>query len=185
MEEHDGIVLADSLWSNNDVVRAWFWNGGPVHSRFPESVKKDAEFGLILASELESSKGHDDDGYDCMICDFRNSTSVELRENKDFMMQVVSLNAILYFAAEAKLRRDVDLAIVAFSSNQDLIGFQFDFMEEDEHYADEVDFNSDVQFLKRVREIARLRVQDQEAFSKFFFLACLQMLQTTQVSQCL
>lgn len=36
-------VLADSLWSNMAVVRAWFKNGGHVHSRFPDALKNNPE----------------------------------------------------------------------------------------------------------------------------------------------
>jgi hypothetical protein len=103
-----------------------------------------------------------------MIGQFQHNTSVELRENKEFMMQAVALNGILYFAAEAKLRRDVDLAIVAFSSDQNLIGFRFDYMEQEEHYEEEIDFNSDVKFLRRVREIARSRIQNHRGFLEGF-----------------
>lgn len=152
--ESDGTVVVDALWSNIEVVRAWFKSRGPVHSRFPVSMKNDVAFGLAVASAFaQDDDDADYEWYDMRISEFQVNTSVELRKNKEFMMEAVALYGVLLFAADDSLRRDEDLAIVAYSSKQDLIGFQF----YDGHEDDIEEHNNDVEFLKSV--CARLLVR--------------------------
>jgi hypothetical protein len=98
------------------------------------------------------------------ISQFRERTSVELRKNKEFMMKAVSLYCVLFFAADDSLRRDKDLAIVAYSSKQNLIAFQYD----NDHEGDIEEYNEGIEFLKSVRETARSKVNNHKGFMKGF-----------------
>ena len=70
-------MVAESLWTNLDVCKAWFVIGGDFHSRFPESMKDNVEFGLLVAEHCED-------------CDeFEIGTSENLRSNKAFMLKAV------------------------------------------------------------------------------------------------
>lgn len=160
--DSDGSVLADSLWANVEVAGAWFTNGGPAHSRLPDSTKNDADFGLALASAIAGDPWPD---YDYLVYrteQFRDNTSVELRKNEDFMMQAVAINGLLFFEAVGSLRRDVDLAIVAYGGNEDLLNFQFEERDYDATYNDEI------RFLKRVRKVARSKVKNHQGFVEGF-----------------
>ena len=101
-------VVAKPLWANMDVCRAWVESLGDVHSLFPESMKSNAEFGLLVARHLDVED----------IEDFEVATSVALRSDKTFMLSAVGIDAKLFKYACGGLNRDFDLTILAYGSDE-------------------------------------------------------------------
>jgi len=95
--EHDDI--ADGLWSNLDVVEAYFRKEGRYHFHFPEALKNNKDFGRLVARFWSDN--------------FEEATTVALRSDKSFMMEAVAETSYLFFDAYGPLRRDFDIAVAA------------------------------------------------------------------------
>jgi len=161
------VNVAPSLWTNMDVVAAWYEAGGLFHSRFPDSMKDNAECGLLLAKGLLDSF----DDYESDNSMFREATSVALRSNKVFMSQAVEINCFVFEEAGVTLRRDVDLALVACggADGHHLIYYRLlgDHLLESEEY--DV-YNDELEFLHTVFLNAKSKVKDHDGFTKGFLL---------------
>ena len=96
----DDLGLAESLWGRIDIATAYFECGRGFHDFFPAAMKKNREFGILVAK-------HDPEH-------FRLATTRALRGEKAFMMQAVTENGKVLQFARGGLRRDFDLAMVAF-----------------------------------------------------------------------
>ena len=87
----DGSLLARELWTNMDVVRAWFDAGGDFFpNEFTQSMANNEEFGLLLAERFAKKFeecGFDPEVFEVLSSEFRDAISVDLRRNKDFMMK--------------------------------------------------------------------------------------------------
>jgi len=74
--------------------------GGEVHSRFPEPLKRDSEFGLLVAEKY------------WRLNNFSDAVSRDLRSDKKFMTKAVRINPLTFLDIEGGL----DPALIAFSS---------------------------------------------------------------------
>ena len=107
-----GEDIADHLWSDRDVVRAWLECGGKWRSDdFSEHFRQDKELFLGVA-EYNYSQFH--------------NASDALRENKRFMLQAIEKDGRVFRDAMSSLRYDFDLALEAFSGSCESIHFYLD-----------------------------------------------------------
>lgn len=112
LDETDVVAMDAELWTNLDVVTAYFQAGGYVHEGFPESVKANEEFGLIVAKYCHEDPDFDDEGDEPTLLE--RATSLALRSSKAFMMQAVEARGLhLLSAATVALKRDFDLVVLA------------------------------------------------------------------------
>ena len=95
--------IAPALWKNNrELVKTWFQTGGRyVETLFPPEWKADKEIFLLIAENCPS--------HWCL--DSFRQASEALRNDKDFMLQVIETKAELFQAASLTLRRDFDVVI--------------------------------------------------------------------------
>ena len=133
---------------NLEVVEAWFRGGGHIHDGFPDQMKENPEFGLLIAQHC----GHWGD-------DFRLGVSNQLKSDKVFMMAAIEKNSYLYFETSAALNGDFDLAVAAFASPtaSDLKQCLYD-----------TDDTENLRFLSSVREKVQNKLKAHELFSKGF-----------------
>ena len=146
-------LVAESLWENLKIWEAWFEIGGELHSRLPESMKENREFGLLVAKHQQG---------------FETATSVALRSDKAYMMKAVETDCTLFIAAHGRLRRDFDLAVLACSdvNYPELVECIEWAGELDQNAADRID--EDWDFLRSVRAKAKAKVQAHAGFTEAF-----------------
>jgi len=92
--------IVDELWSNLDVVKAYFQIDGEYHDRFPATLKENRGFGLLVADYSPEN--------------FEEATTIALRSDKAFMIEAVTKTSYLLSKANGPLRRDFDVAIAVF-----------------------------------------------------------------------
>jgi len=142
-------MVAESLWTNLDVCKAWFVIGGDFHSRFPEFMKDSVEFGLLVAEHCEDTD------------EFEDGTSENLRSDKTFMLKAVEYDGWHYLSSSGALRRDFDLAVAAFSREDAEVLVQI-FIES------AVDHDEDLIFLNTVLQKAKAKVEAHKGFTEAF-----------------
>jgi len=148
-------MVAESLWQDLEIWKAWFKIDGEFHSHFPETMKDNREFGLLVARYCPYG--------DC----FATATSESLRSDKAYMMKAVKIDADLFYDACESLRRDFGFAVVACSSNDHALS---EYIEEanfrDYYSADRID--ADLAFLRSVRAKAESKVEAYVGFTEAF-----------------
>jgi len=144
--------VARELWINRAVCTKYLEEGGRNFSHFPEELKTDQSFGLF-AAEVFAAQWLD-------YAYFEDLLPATLRSNKRFMMSAIRLNSNYFLCAEGILRRDVNLALLAFSceeNGQDTV----------KHYFSG-DFDAagaeDFAFLRRLWNEAKEKISAHEAF---------------------
>ena len=165
LDQTDPTLVAEELWTqpNLDVAREWFAYGGEVHSLFPEAVKGDENFALLVAETSIDEPAH---YYETELLEchhFKRGTSEVLRENKAFMMRAVDINPWLFLSAGPKLSRDVDLAYVAFGKvrSGSIRRAWLDLYDDAEN-----DFKEVLAFLTTVYRTAKDKVEAFDGFTK-------------------
>jgi hypothetical protein len=94
--------IAEELWGNIHVLCTWFQVGGESHDLIPLEMFENSQVGLTIAeTDLEI---------------FENHVSYSLRSNKNFMIQAVQKNCLVYIFAEGGLLTDDDVTLAAFAS---------------------------------------------------------------------
>jgi Domain of unknown function (DUF4116) len=96
--------IAEDLWSNLDVIRAWLRAGGSILEDFPETMVNSKEFGLLVAEH-------------CDLTTFVQATSIALRSDKEFMVQAVEKDSLKFLGGECGLDRDFEVAEAAFGGS--------------------------------------------------------------------
>jgi hypothetical protein len=136
--------VCEDLWSNRDVAISWLSKFGDwLHDDFPEEFEEDEEICLTLIKQNWA--------------DFENF-SVALRNNKEFMLKALAVDARVVRALEdtgTRLRYDDDLTLLAFSKDKQAIQF----------YSGGDDFEYMVSFTGRLRK----RIGDYDTFNDVFF----------------
>lgn len=162
-------LVATNLWTNLEVIKAWFSAGGDVHEYFSEAQKNVESFGR-LATEEASRRMHCQVYWDGFLHSggldlFLEGTSEELRNNKSFMKSAVELHSWLYLEAGESLQQDMDLAISAFGSQKggDLLDALLS-KEEDIHGHDDTDL---LEFLHNVHNVVKTKVETFDGFQAF------------------
>jgi hypothetical protein len=139
--------VAEELWSNLEVAEAWLKAGGRIHNRFPDALKNNHDFGLLVAEH-------------CDLDDFDRGVSAQLLSDKGFMMAAVEWNSSAYLRAPDILRRDYDLALAAFASPNA--------SELNDYYRNAFGRHRDEQFLLELREKVQKKMKVHELFTKGF-----------------
>lgn len=133
--------VCEALWSNRDVAIAWLTKFGDwLHDDFPEEFEDDEEMCLIVIQQN--------------WVEF-DSFSVAMRNNKDFMLRAIKVDARVIGVLEREdecLRYDDDLTMLAFARDKRAIQF----------YSGGQDFEYMVVFTERLRK----RIRDYEAFNQ-------------------
>jgi Domain of unknown function (DUF4116) len=93
--------IAEDLWTNLDVTRTWLRAGGSIHDNFPESMLNSKEFGLLVAEY-------------CGLHAFLQKVPLELRSDKEFIMEAVGKDSTMFLGAAGDLNRDFEVAEAAF-----------------------------------------------------------------------
>jgi hypothetical protein len=99
--------LSPDIWTNRDVVKAWFLAGGPfLGDRFSTDWKCDKEIFWWIAK-----------GRDLGYCghSFQKHATADILGDKEFMLQVVGCNHSLFQYASPQLHLDFDLAVLFFA----------------------------------------------------------------------
>ena len=150
-------LVAESLWENLQIWEAWFEIGGELHSHFPQTMKDNREFGLLVAKHQQG---------------FETATSVALHSDKAYMMKAVEIDSTLFLHAHGGLRRDFDLAVLACSN-----------MKQGEDYPELIECiewaglvgpeaadqsDGDLAFLQSVRAQAKAKVEAHAGFTEAF-----------------
>jgi hypothetical protein len=93
--------IAEPLWENIHVLCSWFKVGGNYHDLIPLQMSENPIVGLTIAEkDLEM---------------FGSYVSYSLRSDKDFMLQAVQKNSMVYIFAEGGLVTDEDVTLAAFA----------------------------------------------------------------------
>jgi len=146
-------LVAESLWENLQIWEAWFEIGGELHSHFPETMKDNREFGLLVAKHHQG---------------FETAASVALRSDKAYMMKAVETDCTLFIAAHGRMRKDFDLAVLACSdvNYAELVECIEWAGLVDPEAADQSD--RDLAFLRSVRAKAKAKVEAHGGFTEAF-----------------
>jgi hypothetical protein len=139
--------IAEELWTNLAVAEAWFKAGGAFHDRFPDVMKSNRAFGLLIAK------------YCCDPEDFGYGVSLGLRGDKEFMLAAVEKNGFCYLDAVDRLDRDFDVAVAAFS------GPRTDHLED---YFFQCGDREEKKFLSEVLEKVQKKLKSHELYTKGF-----------------
>jgi hypothetical protein len=70
--------IAEDLWTNLDVIKAWLRDVGCTHHRFPDTTWNSKEFGLLVAEYCGK--------------EFGDKVAETLLSDKEFMMEAVHIN---------------------------------------------------------------------------------------------
>lgn len=136
--------MAPELWTNRRFVETWFRSGLPFVELSPESLKSDKEIYLLIATHC------------CEERRFQSfaTASPSLRDDKDFMLQVLERDASLFGCASFGLQQDFDLAVLAFSTSRALV----------ESYARQNHYNGQHQFFEHLRAKVREKLKMGDTF---------------------
>jgi len=161
LEQHASDVPKELWAENREVAEAWFGVGGGFHSLFPEELKDNESFGLMVAracgAEIIFDQG------DLFVVDdesFCGATSAGLRSKKSFMLQVVAVNRSLYFSIDnALLQTDRDIVATLLSgSREESRKIIYDMLDKDD---------GNFELLRKVRTYTREKVAAFDAFKAF------------------
>ena len=121
-----GASIDERLWNDRTMVLQWFRSGLPffehrsafnTHPHPFNALRNDSEVFLLIAKHSRSPGES-----------FFRYASMTLRANKEFMMQAVKQNTSLFSCASTDLKRDFDLALIAFAADDlDVVERTFSF----------------------------------------------------------
>lgn len=107
--------IAQELWSNRRTVLKWFEAGLPfIDDRASGTwCQDDREISMLIARHCRS---------EFRLRSFFQASPV-LCQDKDFMLEVLAVDAMLYFCMSESLKSDFDLSVLAFSGSSKTIEF--------------------------------------------------------------